>query len=100
MVRDKHTLIERFLKKIRRTSREHWIWTSTTVIERSGDKGRKKPVMWNGEKKVYATRLSYELFRGPIPFGKEIVNVCGYPFCVAPNHLEARSKMDLYYYKP
>lgn len=38
---------------------------------------------------IYAHRLLYELFKGPIPRGLTIDHLCRVPNCVNPNHLEA-----------
>lgn len=45
--------------------------------------GRKRPV------KVYAHRIAYELYVGPIPQGQEIDHLCRVRNCINPAHLEA-----------
>lgn len=37
---------------------------------------------------VYAHRLSYELFVGPIPSGLQIDHLCRHRWCVNPDHME------------
>ena len=41
------------------------------------------------KKNMYGHRLSYELFRGPIPKGYVIDHLCRVTSCVNPDHLEA-----------
>ncbi len=43
----------------------------------------------NGRQKVYAHRLSHELFVGPIPDGYEVDHLCRNTRCIRPDHLEA-----------
>lgn len=63
-----------------------WCWTGR--IHNSG-----YPVLNVREdgrhRKVYAHRVSYETFKGPIPEGFEIDHLCRNPQCVNPKHLEA-----------
>lgn len=43
---------------------------------------------------VYSHRLSYILYKGKIPNGKEICHTCNNPNCVNPNRLEAKSHKE------
>jgi hypothetical protein len=43
---------------------------------------------------VGAHRVSYEIFKGPIPHGHEIDHLCRVRNCVNPNHLEAVTKRE------
>jgi HNH endonuclease len=39
--------------------------------------------------KQYAHRVSYELFKGPIPVRFEVDHKCQNPWCIHPDHLQA-----------
>ena len=43
---------------------------------------------------VRGHRLVYEAFSGPIPDGLQIDHLCGNPWCVRPDHLEAVTKKE------
>ena len=58
-----------------------WLWAS-------GVRGNPaRPVIRNKGKSITAYRVSYELFKGPIPFGLLICHSCDTPLCVNPDHL-------------
>ena len=44
--------------------------------------------IWDGDKVIYAHRVSYEFANGPIPGGLVIDHLCRTPACVNPAHLE------------
>lgn len=72
------TLKQRFMSFVHRQG-SHWIWTSAT--------SRGYPTIWENGGSQRADRVSYELFRGPIPAGDVIRHTCDIPMCVAPAHL-------------
>lgn len=39
--------------------------------------------------KQYAHRVSYELFKAPIPLGFEVDHLCQNPWCIHPDHMQA-----------
>lgn len=73
--------MDRFWEKVRIGSKEDcWIWTAG--CDRDG-RGRFK---LNGTT-VYAPRVSWELYYGPIPEGLYVLHRCDNPSCVNHNHL-------------
>ena len=61
-----------------------WLWMGTVTAGGADPYGR----FWNG-RMAYAHRVSFELFKGPIPEGLVIDHLCRTPACVRPEHLEA-----------
>jgi HNH endonuclease len=87
IVKDIHSIEERMLSKINKTD-SCWLWTG-------------KPNYWGygrlavDKKALYAHRLSYELWVGPIPEDKPFVcHHCDIPLCVNPSHLFAGTAED------
>ena len=73
-------LLRRFVKKIRRQG-ECWVW-----IGAANSKGY--PQLRVGISTLYAHRISYELFVGPIPGGHQVHHQCLNSMCVNPAHLK------------
>lgn len=59
-----------------------WLWTR--YVEHKG-----YGVMFIKKKNILAHRVSYTLFKGEIPEGKQIDHLCRVRCCVNPDHLEA-----------
>ena len=79
------TLTDKELKRLeskfdRTNDGSCWVWKGPTTIW-----GYAR--FWLRRKGVYAHRLMYTLYRGPIPNGLILHHVCKNPSCVNPNHL-------------
>ena len=82
--RIRSTPMERLLDKLAITVDGCWLWHGTKNNMGYGKLTRGR----RGEGLVYAHRLAYELFVGPIPEGLTIDHLCRTPACVNPQHLE------------
>ncbi len=72
---------ERFWDKIvKKSPNECWSWSGATTTKGYGI------MRWNGKNKV-ATRIMWELKKGPIPKGQRVLHECDNPPCCNPRHL-------------
>lgn len=60
---------------------ECWLWIGT---KNRSDYGK---LSFKGNKTAIASRVAYELFKGPIEPNKYICHTCDIPSCVNPDHL-------------
>lgn len=72
------TLQDRFEAKYIKAPSGHWIWTAHTL-----------PNGYGQIDKIYAHRLSHQLYIGNIPDGLVIDHLCRVRNCVNPMHLQA-----------
>lgn len=79
-------LPSRFWAKVDKTA-TCWLWTAAP-----DDKGYGRLKV--SGKHLYAHRLSYEAFNGPIPDGLQIDHLCRVRSCVNPDHLEAITQAE------
>lgn len=80
------SLEEKFLSKVNKTD-TCWLWTGATFWKGYGQ------LRLLG-KLVYAHRISWELYKGPIPEGSCVLHKCDITLCVNPEHLFLGSRLD------
>lgn len=73
-------ILERFWEKVERTP-NCWLWKGFR------DKNGRASFYMDGQPRS-ASRISFMLTYGSIPFGKFVLHKCDVPFCVNPTHLE------------
>lgn len=84
-------IIARFAKFVQITD-GCWLWTgSRTGSWKGGQHGQFS--LYHGEH-IYAHRLSYLLFNGPIPDGRIVRHACDVGYCVRPSHLLSGTQKD------
>lgn len=72
---------ERFLAKVEKTE-TCWLWRGTILSTGYG-------VLSLNGRAISTHRLSYQLYKGPIPDGLVIDHLCSVTACCNPDHLEA-----------
>ena len=82
----KETLQQRFWARVKKT-KTCWLWTGSV-----DDYGYASMTVNYKHKK--ASRISHELFVGPIPDGLSVLHHCDNPLCVRPIHLWLGTQLD------
>lgn len=80
--------INKFLTRVNKTS-TCWLWKGS--IMKTGGYGQVHEVGFGHWR---AHRLSWELFRGRIPRGFQVLHGCDIPGCVKPSHLFLGTQLD------
>jgi hypothetical protein len=86
--RPKQDLESRFMKYVEKMADGCWLWIGAK-FKYSG-----LGAFCVEKKTRYAHRISFEIFNGPIPTGKDVVRTCSNKFCINPEHLSAGSQYD------
>lgn len=72
---------DRFWSRVAKSVEACWLWTGS-----KDDDGYGLAFFWH-RRRIKAHRLSWELNRGPIPAGLDVLHSCDNPPCVRPDHL-------------
>lgn len=79
------TLRARLLAKVRRHASGCWLWTGAKTRDGYG-------LIDDGGRTRQAHRVSFELFKRPLPPSALIMHSCDTPSCVNPDHLSPGTK--------
>ena len=81
---------ERFDSKWKRDAATGcWLWMASTA-----GRGYGQFRIPGTRRNIYAHRLSFELFKGPLPKGAHLMHSCDTPRCINPDHLSIGSPLD------
>ena len=77
----------RFWPRVRKLDSGCWEWTGARQAVGYG-------YFWDGKRRTYAHRWSYERHVGPIPDGLTIDHLCRNTSCVNPAHMEIVTRAE------
>lgn len=81
-------MIERFMAKVMPVPESGcWLWTAACMPNGYG-------TFRLPNRNMLAHRVAFELFKGPLPDGLQVLHHCDVPCCVNPYHLFAGTQND------